>query len=78
MEGLGSRSPGQVEMFVLTLLLIFFLRLFRAVPGSGNFQLSRLAGLGYGLGLRFWVLFTIIVSLTLTLTPFTTLTEISP
>ena len=25
-------------------------------------------GLGYGLGLRFWVVFTIIVSLTLTLT----------
>ena len=48
------------------------------VPGSGNFQLSRLAGLGYGLGLRFWVVFTIIVSLTLTLTSFTTLTEILP
>ena len=43
--------------------VIFFSTL---VPGSGNFQLSRLAGLGYGLGLRFWVVFTIIVSLTLT------------
>ena len=59
-------SPGRV---------IFFSTL---VPGSGNFQLSRLAGLGYGLGLRFWVVFTIIVSLTLTLTSFTTLTEILP
>ena len=55
--------------------VIFFSTL---VPGSGNFQLSRLAGLGYGLGLRFWVVFTIIVSLTLTLTSFTTLTEILP
>ena len=43
------------------------------VPGSGNFQLSRLVGLGYGLGLGFWVVFTIIVSLTLTLTLITTL-----
>ena len=48
------------------------------VPGSGNVQLSHLAGLGYGLGLRFWVVFTIIVSLTLTLTSFTTLAEILP
>ena len=46
------------------------------VPGSGNFQLSRLAGLGYGLG--FWVVVTIIVSLTLTLTLITTLTVILP
>ena len=37
----GWHRPGGV---------IFFLRLF---PGSGNFQLSRLAGLGYGLGLGF-------------------------
>ena len=29
--------------------VIFFSTL---VPGSGNFQLSRLAGLGYGLGVR--------------------------
>ena len=29
------------------------------VPGSGSFQLSDLAGLGYGLLLRFWVVFTI-------------------
>ena len=29
----------------------FFLRLFRAVPGSGRFQLTNL--LGYGLGLGF-------------------------
>ena len=43
--------------------VIFFPTL---VPGSGNFQLSRLAGLGYGLGLGFWVVITIIVSLTLT------------
>ena len=46
------------------------------VPGSGNFQLSRLAGFGYGL--RFWVVFTIIVSLTLSLTLITTLTVILP
>ena len=46
------------------------------VPGSGNFQMCRLAGLGYGLGLGFWVVFTIIVSLTLTLTLTTTLTVI--
>ena len=65
-SGSGGNYPDRV---------IFFSTL---APGSGNFQLSRLAGLGYGLGLRFWVLFTIIVSLTLTLTPFTTLTEISP
>ena len=44
------------------------------VPGSGGFQLSSLAGLGYGLG--FWVVFTIIVSLTLTRTLITTLTII--
>ena len=44
------------------------------VPGSGNFQLSRLAG--YGLG--FWVVITIIVSLTLTLTVITSLTVILP
>ncbi len=36
------------------------------VPGSGSFQVSGLAGLGYELG--FWVVFTIIISLTLTLT----------
>ena len=46
------------------------------VLGSGNFQLSRLAGLGNGLGLGFWVVITIIVSLTLTLTLITTLTVI--
>ena len=51
--------------------VIFFPTL---VPVSGNFQLSRLAGLGYGLG--FWVVITIIVSLTLTL--ITTLTVILP
>ena len=50
----------------------------KLVPGSGNFQLSPLAGLGYGLGLRFWVVFTIIVSLTQTLTLITTLTVILP
>ena len=59
-------SPGSV---------IFFSTL---VPGSGNFQLSRLAGLGYGLGLGFLVVITIIVSLTLTLTLITTLTVILP
>ena len=53
--------------------VIFFPTL---VPGSGNFQLSRLAGFGYGLGLGFWVVITIIVSLTLTLTLITTLTVI--
>ena len=57
-----TRIPGRV---------IFFPTL---VPGSGNFQLSRLAGLGYWLG--FWVVITIIVSLTLTLTLITTLTVI--
>ena len=36
--------------------VIFFSTL---VPGSGNFQLSRLAGLGYGLGLGFWVVVAI-------------------
>ena len=55
--------------------VIFFSTL---VLGSGNVQLSHLAGLGYGLGLRFWVVFTIIVSLTLTLTSFTNLAEILP
>ena len=55
--------------------VIFFSTL---VPGSGNFQLSRLAGLGYGLGLGFWVVITIIVSLTLTLTLITTVTVILP
>ena len=48
------------------------------VPGSGNFQLSRLVGLGHGLGLGFWVVFTILVSLTLTVTLITTLTVILP
>ena len=33
------------------------------VPGSGSFQPPDLAGLGYGLGLGFCVVFTIIVSL---------------
>ena len=51
--------------------VIFFPTL---VPGSGNVQLSRLAGLGYGLGFGFWVVITIIVSLTL----ITTLTVILP
>ena len=36
--------------------------------GSSRFQLSDLAGLGYGLGLKFCVVFTILVSLTTTLT----------
>ena len=48
------------------------------VPGSGNFQLSRLAGLGYGLWSGCWVVVTIIVSLTLSLTLITTLTVILP
>ena len=60
-----TRSPPAGVIFFPTL-----------VPGSGNFQLSRLAGLGYGLGLGFWVVITIIVSLTLTL--ITTLTVILP
>ena len=34
------------------------------VLGSGSFQLSELAGLAYGLGLGFWVVFTIIFSVT--------------
>ena len=65
MRSQGKR-PGRV---------IFFPTL---VPGSGNFQLSRLADLGYGLGLGFWVVITILVSLTLTLTLITTLTVILP
>ena len=44
------------------------------VPGSVHFQLPDLAGFGYALGVGFWVEFTIIVSLTRTLT--TTLTII--
>ena len=48
------------------------------VPGSGSFQLPDYAGLGYGLGLGFWVVFTIIVSLTPTLTLITPLSVISP
>ena len=48
------------------------------VPGSGNFQFSVLAGLGYGSGLGFWVVITIFVSLTITLTLITTLTVILP
>ena len=35
------------------------------VAGSGIFQQPGLAGLGYWIGLGFWVVFTIIVSLTL-------------
>ena len=57
-------NPGRV---------IFFSTL---VPGSGSFQLSGLADLGYVLG--FWVVFTIIVSLTFTLTLITTITVILP
>ena len=37
------------------------------------FQLSDLGCFGYGLGLRFWVVFAIIVSFTLTITLITTL-----
>ena len=46
------------------------------VPGSGSFQLSDLVG--YGLGLMFWVVFTIIVCVFLTLTLITTITVILP
>ena len=45
-------------------------------PDMGRFQLLNLAGLGYGLELRFWVVIAIIVSLTLTITLITTLTII--
>ena len=76
----GTTENRQVGLFVTRLAtktraagVIFFSML---VPGSGNFQLSRLAGLGYGLG--FWVVITIIVSLTITLTLITTLTVILP
>ena len=80
------RTFVQVNAFVISwrgsdgrtgrpLRVIFFPTL---VPGSGNFQLSRLAGLGYGLWLGFWVVITTIVSLTLTLTLITTLTVILP
>ena len=46
------------------------------VPGSGSFQLPDFAG--FGLWVRVLEVFTIIVSLTLTLTLITTLTVISP
>ena len=68
-----SRGPGPEVTW--TGSVIFFPTL---VPGSINFQLSRLSGLGYGLGLGFWVVITIIVSQTLTLTLTTTLTVILP
>ena len=45
-------------------------------PFSTNFQLSDLACLGYGLRLGYWVVFTIIASLTLTLTLITTINVI--
>ena len=45
-------------------------------PGTGRFQLLNLGGLGYGLLLRFWVVISIIVCLTLTITLITTLTII--
>ena len=48
------------EAWALAGLRNFFSTL---VPGRGSFQLYGLAGLGYGLGLGFWVVFTIIVSL---------------
>ena len=48
------------------------------VPGSGSLQLPDLAGFGYGLRLWFWVVLSIIVSLTLTQTLITTLTVILP
>ena len=72
-----TRPAGQVRPATrfCPARVIFFHTL---VPGSGNFQLSRLAGLGYGLGLGFWLVITIIVSLTLTLTLITTLTVILP
>ena len=72
-------SDGKLILLYCPGRVIFFSTL---VPGSGNFQLSRLAGLSYGLGLGlglgFWVVFTIIVSLTLTLTLIKTLTVILP
>ena len=58
--------------------VIFFLRLFRAAAVFNFFQVPDLADLGYWLGLGFWGVFTIIVSLTLTLTLITTLTIILP
>ena len=45
-------------------------------PSMGRFQLLNLGGLGYGLEIRFWVVITMIVSLTLTTTLITTLTII--
>ena len=48
------------------------------VPGSGSFQPPDLAGMGYVLGLGFCVVFTIIVSLIVTVILITTLTVILP
>ena len=48
------------------------------VRGSGSFQPPNLAGFGYGLGLGFCVVFTIIVSLIATQILITTLTVILP
>ena len=56
-------GPGRVIFFPIN------------APGMGRFQLLNLGGLGYGLELRFWVVIAIIVSLTLTITLITTLTN---
>ena len=55
-------GPGRVIFFPIN------------APGMGRFQLLNFGGLDYGLELRFWVVFAIIVSLTLTITLITTLT----
>ena len=57
-------GPGRVILFPIN------------APGMGRFQLLNLGVLGYGLELRFWIVIAIIVSLALTITSITTLTNI--
>ena len=79
------QSPGSIEKLILlyspgrgtnsrpSARVIFF---HINAPGMGRFQLLSLGVLGYGLELRFWVVIAIIVSLTLTITLITTVTNI--
>ena len=67
------RPTATPDVYVLPGSVIFFPI---NAPGMGRFQLLNLGVLGFGLELRFWVVIAIIVSLTLTITLFTTLTII--